>query len=249
MKKVILILGLFASIFTFAQDFVVTTGDGDPISNGEVFQFSTIEESDAALYFLIHNQSDQNLYFRAKGGELVNVPGNQVEFCFGELCLFNIVTGNYVPPMSGAYPNAITIAPGGTNSTFDKFWNKNTGDGENYPMIYEVILVQFDAPEDTEGAEVFSFVYEYSPTASTPDMTLQKLGVQLNNTLVDNELLFTTTSTMSMQIVDINGRSVATQSFEEGNNMYNASGLNAGIYIVKFTDQEGKNASIKIVKQ
>lgn len=249
MKKVFLTLGLFASIFTFAQDFVVTTGGGDPISNGEVFQFSTTEESEAALYFLIHNQSDQDLYFRAKGGEITNAPGNQVEFCFGELCLYSIVTGGLVPPISPVYPNAITIAPGGTNSTFDKFWNKNTGNGENYPMSYEVILVQFEAPEDTEGTEVFSFVYEYSPTASTPDMTLQKLGVQINNTLVDNELLFASTSTMSMQVVDLNGRSITTQGFEEGNNVYDASGLTSGIYMVKFTNNQGQTAAIKIVKQ
>src|SRR5690554_6157771 len=99
MKKLISTLLVLIASFTFAQDFVVTTGNGDPISNGEIFNFSTTEESVAALYFLVHNQSDQNLYFRAKGGEITNAPGNQVEFCFGELCLYSIVTGGLVPPI------------------------------------------------------------------------------------------------------------------------------------------------------
>lgn len=249
MKKLISTLFVLMTGISFAQDFIVTKGNGDPISNGEVLSFNTTEESIAALYFLVHNQSEQDLYFRAKGGEIINAPGNQVEFCFGELCLFSIVTGGYVPPISVVYPEAITIAPGETNSTYDKFWNKNTGNGENYPMSYEVILVQFDAPEDTTGTEVFSFIYQYSPTASTPNMTLQKLGVQVNNTLVNNEFSFTVTSAMDMELFDINGRNVASKNVSEGTSLYNASELNAGIYIAKFTDKQGQTASVKIVKQ
>jgi len=54
---------------------------------------------------------------------------------------------------------------------------------------------------------------------------------------------------MAMDLFDINGRNVASKNVNEGTNLYNVTGLNAGIYIAKFTDKQGQTASIKIVKQ
>lgn len=247
MKKLISTLFVLMASFVFAQDFTVTNGDNGEITNGEVFTFTTLGE-DTSVQILIHNNADENLYFklRAESGE--NTSGVTVNFCFGEVCLYSFNPGQYVPPT--IYEN-VTISPGGINDIDDKFFITTDAVIENTPVLFEFGLYQYDSAEQdqTTGTKVLAFSYQYAPTSSTPNMTLQKLGVQVNNTLVNNEFSFTTTSDMTMELFDLNGRSVASRSFNEGANFYNTSGLNAGIYIAKFSNKEGQTASVKIVKQ
>lgn len=247
MKKIFSTIFVLMAGFASAQDFIVTNGENGEITEGEVFAFTTLG-SDANIHIQIHNQSDQNLYFKLKAESRENTDGTNVNFCFGEVCLYSFNPGVYVPP---TVYDALTIAPGAVNDINDKFFNMNPGDGENYPMTFEFGLYQYNTPDQdqTTGTKVLSFSYQYSATASTPNMTLQKLGVQVNNTLVSNEFSFTTNSTMSMELFDINGRNVASQNFSEGTNIYNVSGLNAGVYIARFTDKNNSSASIKIVKK
>lgn len=247
MKKLISTLFVLMAGFTFAQDFVVTNGDNGEITDGEVFAFNSLG-SEANIHIQVHNNSEQDLYFKLKAESRENTDGTNVNFCFGEVCLYAFNPGQYVPP---TIYNNITISPGGTNDVNDKFFNLNSGDGENYPMIFEFGLYQYNTTDQdqTTGTKVLGFSYQYSPNASTPNMTLQRLGVQVNNTLINNEFSFTTTSAMAMNLFDINGRNVASQNVNEGTNLYNVSGLNAGIYIAKFTDKQGQTASVKIVKQ
>lgn len=240
------ILVLIAGCVT-AQDFIVTNGENGEITDGEVFAFTTLG-SEANIHIQIHNLSDQNLYFKLKAESRENTDGTSVNFCFGEVCLYAFNPGAYVPP---TIYEAATIVPGGTNDINDKFFNMNPGDGENYPMIFEFGLYQYDTPDQdqTTGTKVLSFSYQYSATASTPNMTLQKLGVQVNTTLVSNEFSFKNTSDITMELFDINGRKVLTESFAEGTNVYDISDLNAGVYIARFTDKNNSSASIKIVKK
>ena len=247
MKKIFSVIFVLTAGLISAQDFIVTNGDNGTITDGEVLNFTTLGE-EASVYIQVHNNSEQDLYFKLKAESRENTDGTNVNFCFGEQCLFAFNPGVYVPT---TIFDAITIIPGGTNDVSNKFFNMNPGDGENYPMIFEFGLYQYDSADQdqTTGIKVLGFSYQYSPTASTPNITLQKLGVQVSNTLVNNEFLFTTTSVMNMELFDINGRNVASKNVSEGANIYSVAGLNAGIYIAKFTDKQGQTASIKIVKQ
>lgn len=247
MKKLISTLFVLIAGFTFAQDFTVTNGDNGVITDGEVLSFNTLGE-DAYIHILVQNTSSEDLYFKLKAESRENTDGTNVNFCFGDQCLFSFNPGVYVPT---TIYDALTIVPGGTNDISNKFFNMNPGDGENYPMIFEFGLYQYETPDQdqTTGTKVLGFSYQYSPNASTPNMTLQKLGVQVNNTLVNNEFTFTTTSVMTMDLFDINGRNIASKNVNEGTNLYNVAGLNAGVYIAKFTDKQGQTASVKIVKQ
>jgi hypothetical protein len=249
MKKIVLTLSLLISSLISAQDFTVTDGDGNPISNGEIFTFSSTEESEAAFYFLVHNESTEDLYFKVKGGEMINGSGSQVQFCFGELCLFNFVPGNYIPP--GPNNQAVTIAPGQTNSVQDKLWNQYPGDGENYPVSYEVILVQYDTPDQDQstGTDVFSFVYRYDPNLSVSNHTLQQMGVAVNNTLVKNAFSFSSENNLTVEVFDLNGKVLAQYQTEAGQQTLDLSSLQNAVYIVKFASKEGKTAYSKIVKQ
>src|SRR5690554_118910 len=247
MKKLISTLFVLITGFVFAQDFTVTNGNNGTITDGEVFNFTTLGE-DANVFIQVHNNSSEDLYFKLKAESGENTGGVQVNFCFGQVCLPGFSPGQYVPPT--VYDN-VTVSPGGTNGIDNKFFITTDAIIENTPVIFEFGLYQYDSPDQdqTTGTKVLGFSYQYTSTASTPNMTLQKLGVQVNNTLVNNEFSFTTTSDMAMDLFDINGRNVASESFNEGTNLYNASELNAGIYIAKFTDKQGQTASVKIVKQ
>lgn len=242
------ILSIFALItgVLSAQDFIVTNGDNGVITEGEVLSFNTLGQ-DAYIHILIHNQSEENLYFKLKAESRQNTTGTDVNFCFGEVCLFSFNPGQYVPP---TIYDAYLVSPGGTNHPQDKFFNMNEGDGENYPMIFEFGLYQYETPDQdqTTGIKVLSFSYQYSPSASTPSMTLQKLGVNVGNTVVNDSFTFALDNQMKLEVFDITGKSITGQSFGEGQNAFSTSNLSSGVYIAKFTDKQGRSASVKILK-
>ncbi len=248
MKKIIYSLMLLVGMQAFSQITITSYNPNNPnqspelIENGDVWTTNTAEGQGAILYFYVNNAYNEDIHVRSRVESITNDDGSSFQFCFGGNCVYSIGEGS---EYSG-YNNYVTIPAGGTNNMWDKIQNENADGATPKDFVFKFFRVD---EEGNEMDESVTFTYKYEPTASTPDMTLQKLGVQLNNTLVDNELLFATTSAMSMQIVDINGRSVATQSFEEGSNRYNTSGLTSGIYIVKFTNNQGQAAAIKIVKQ
>ncbi|HUH50932.1 MAG TPA: T9SS type A sorting domain-containing protein [Flavobacterium sp.] len=247
MKKLLTTVVVLMAGLMSAQDFTVTNGENGAITQGEVFSFNTTGPN-ANIHIQINNQSSGDLFFKLKGISVQNATTAQVNFCFGEICMNTFNPGQYVPPT--AYPN-ITIAPGTANSVDDKFFNKDAGDGETYPIIYEITLYQYASAEQdqTTGTPVLTFFYEYTPSASTPNMTLQKLGVAVQNTVVYNDFSFNATTDLSVELFDLNGRSVSSENFRQGSNVYNANGLTTGVYIARFTDKEGKSAAVKIVKK
>lgn len=247
MKKLLTTIVVLIAGCMSAQDFIVTNGDNGQITDGEVFNFNTTG-SDSYVHIQIHNQSTEDLFFKLRGISTQNTTSANVNFCFGEICMNTFTPGQYVPPT--IYENLL-ITPGGTNDASDKFFNLDAGDGNNYPMIYTFTLYQYTSAEQdqTTGTPVMSFSYQYSPSASTPNMTLQKLGVEVQNTVVKNDFSFNATTTLSVELFDLNGRSVSSQNFNQGSNVYSVSELSNGVYIVRFTDKEGKSAAVKIVKQ
>lgn len=246
MKRIYLTALLLTVANLINAQITILDGNGNIIEDGSVFEFNTVDEGpwvenpESKLSFYIQNNTSSPIEVKGAMVEIIGSNGSGVQFCMGD-CL-NVVNENSVVPMGNS------TFPIGSNQTTGPgiyFWNLNSS--SEYAS-YKFKIYQADSSGNQIGTPIH-MTYIYSATASTPDITLQKLGVQLNNTLVDNELLFTTTSAMSMQVVDLNGRSVATQSFEEGNNRYNTSGLTSGIYIVKFTNNQGQTATVKIVKQ
>lgn len=247
MKKLLTTIVVLIAGFMSAQDFIVTNGDNGQITDGEVFNFNTTGP-DSYIHIQIHNQSTEDLFFKLRGISVQNATAANVNFCFGEVCMNTFNPGQYVPPT--IYENLL-IAPGETNDAIDKFFNLDAGDGDNYPIIYTFTLYQYTSAEQdqTTGTPVLSFSYQYSPSASTPNMTLQKLGVEVQNTIVFNDFSFNATTAMTVELFDLNGRSVSTEKFRQGSNTYNAAELSPGVYIARFTDKEGKSAAVKIVKQ
>jgi hypothetical protein len=247
MKKIVLTLSLLVGSLISAQDFTVTNGDNGVITDGEVFTFTSLG-ADSNIHIQINNNSDQDLYFKLKAESGENTNGVLVNFCFGQVCLPQFNPGQYVPP--AAYEN-IMISPGGTNDINDKFFITTDATIENTPVVFDFGLYQYDSADQdqTTGTKVLSFSYQYAPTASTPSITLQKLGVQVDNTLVKDVFSFTAENALNVELFDLNGKVLAQYQTEAGQQTLDLSSLQNAVYIVKFASKEGKVAYSKIVKQ
>ena len=246
MKRIYLTAVFLAFANLMNAQITILDEDGNVIEDGSVFEFNTVDEGpwvenpESKLSFYIQNDTSSPIEVKAAMVEIVGSNGSGVQFCMGD-CL-NVVNENSVVPVGNS------SFPIGANQTTGEgiyFWNLSSS--SEYAS-YKFKVYQVDSSGNEIGASTH-ITYVYSATASTPNMTLQKLGVQVNNTLVNNEFLFTTTSAMNMELFDVNGRKVLTESFAEGTNVYDISDLNAGVYIARFTDKNNSSASIKIVKK
>ncbi len=246
MKKICLTVMLLAFVNLINAQITVLDGNGNVIEDESVFEFNTVDEGpwvenpESKLSFYIQNNTSSQIEVKGAMVEIIGATGFGVQFCMGD-CL-NVVNENSVVPMGNA---TFSVGPNQTTGPGIYFWNLNSSsDYASYKFkVYQA---------DTSGNEIgtpIHMTYVYNANASVSDVNLQKLGVKVNNTLISNEFSFTTVSATTMELFDINGRNVVSQSFNEGTNLYNVSGLNAGIYIAKFTDKQGQTASIKIVKQ
>jgi hypothetical protein len=78
---------------------------------------------------------------------------------------------------------------------------------------------------------------------------LATLGIQLKSTLVKNNLELQVTKPVSANIYDVNGKLIVNQSLVTGDNSIEASKLASGLYILSLTTNEGKKATVKIIKE
>jgi hypothetical protein len=62
-------------------------------------------------------------------------------------------------------------------------------------------------------------------------------------------MVFDNTQTAQMKIYDLSGKAVLNALLNIGNQNINVSALNTGIYMVSFSNQDGQNATVKMVKR
>jgi hypothetical protein len=139
MKKIIL-LALFISQFSFAQEITMTRpSDGSPIVNGTVLA-SNVTGDPSEIKFKVRNTGTTTTNVWARCQSLVNNNGSNFQFCFGQECIGEVALG-------GVYPSvALTLAPNAANGNFDHFLN------------YAVIMVDLLAEgESTYLTVIFSW--------------------------------------------------------------------------------------------
>lgn len=248
MKKIIYSLILLAGIQGFSQMTLTShnpynTNDvPEPIENGGVWVTNTINEQGGVLYFYINNAYNEDIYVKARVESITNDDGNSFQFCFGENCVFSITEGN---EYSG-YNDYVTIPAGGTNNMWDKIHNENPDGATPKEFVFKFFRVDEEGNEMEESVNV---TYRYDPTASISDITLQQMGVQVSNTLVKDAFSFTAENSLSIEVIDLNGKRIADYQTEAGEQTLDLSSLQNAVYIVKFASKEGKTAYSKIVKQ
>lgn len=239
MKKIIL-LALFAISAVAHAQIVSVTGNGTEITEGQTFTYNVLNIR-AKLNILVTNLSDQPINLKLRANTVSY--NNELQFCFGGECYFNINNGSTVPSLT----TGLTLQPGETNTEEDHFWNANPGNGTD-PVTYSLSVIQVDNNGETI-AVLRTFNYVYSATAGTTDFSaLQNIGVTVKNTVIKNQLELTATQNASLQLVNINGQTVKTIAVKTGDQAIDLSGMASAVYFARFTTAQNKTAQIKIVK-
>jgi hypothetical protein len=248
MKKIIYSLMLLAGSQAFSQMTITSHNPYNAndvpelIESGSIWITNTVEEQGGELYFFINNAYDEDIYIRARVESITNDEGNNFQFCFGENCVFSITEGNEYT----GYGDYVTIPEGGTNSMWDKIYNGNA-EGAT-PKEFTFTFFRVDSLGN-ELDESLTITYMYDPTASVADLSLQQMGVAVNNTLVKNAFSFSSENNLTVEVFDLNGKNVANYKTDAGQQTLDLSSLQNAVYIVKFASKEGKTAYSKIVKQ
>ena len=240
MKKLLLILGLFA--FTASQAQVtVTRSNGTPISNGQIFTFNSLDYDNAYFGFLVRNNTASSVDVRILCESITNATGAGMELCFGNVCLASVSVGN-------AYPSsAVTIAPGGTNSEFDHFLNSNAGTGgvSDYKFTFYI--------EDEFGgslAEILTMTYRYDANAlATDSFSTASNTTMLKSSVVENNLEIKALKNVQMEMFDVNGKSIRRQNLTSGEHTVDVSGLSSGMYILNFNSENNQKSAAKFLKK
>jgi hypothetical protein len=159
--------------------------------------------------------------------------------------------------------NNVTFADGNGSNTFTVNTNYSISDGNT--MNFRTLFAEVDyvTTPNVIPSTPYSIVVLVAKNVTTPqvvarsfsDVTLSSSSfnaieglTMYPNPLKGNTLYLTSTANadMSVQIFDVLGKEVVKSNVI--NNAVNVSGLNAGIYIVKITE-EGKTATRKLVIQ
>lgn len=246
MKKIILAAVLFVTAFAQAQ--VVVMDGSVQLENNETYTYTTLGEA-AKMHIKVVNGTLNTIYVKLKM-ELItnNNAGTGVQFCYGQLCYYEVQNGITTP--TGGHTSATTIAPTENSGDTGYFYNDFAGDTPGQPVSYKMSLINIDTAGAQVGDPIITFTYEYNPTASVTDFaTLEQMGIAVNNTVVKSTLDITATQNAKMEIVNINGQSVKKSAIVSGSQSVDLSSLSSAIYFVKFTNEENKTAQIKIVKK
>jgi hypothetical protein len=242
MKKISLFFTfLFISAISNAQ-FTVEDYDGVPILDGDVRTFNSVDASVATLKFWIFNQNaNDDILMKIKLESITNGDGTNYQFCFGDLCIFDVQEGTTYP-VSGI-PETIPV--GGTNLPENKFQNENPGDGTNYPVDYVWRFFQVDQNGDETGDEI-TFTYRFDPTLNVNDFE-NNSNILIHNTIVSDLLIVESLDFMNFEIFNITGQLLKTGQMESGINNINTTGFNTGLNFIRFTDNNGNTSTMKFV--
>jgi hypothetical protein len=139
------------------------------------------------------------------------------------------------------------VPANGQNGNFDHFVNSYAGNGTD-PVQYVLKFYMVN----NFGAEIgtpITITYKYDPLLSTQANDLKSNGITLKSTLVDSQIEFEATAGGQTAVYDVNGRLISSTRYSTGYNSTNVSNLTTGVYILSFTTDEGKKASLKVVKK
>ena len=241
MKRIILLATILCCSITQAQ--VSIKGNGTEITEGQVFNSNVLSGPGSKIILVVTNNSDADVHLKLRADAVSHPTNENVQFCFGEMCYYDVSAGNKVP--NGL--TGLTLGPGETNPSGDHFESQNAGNGVD-PVSYSFSLIQLDESGATI-AVLRTFSYVYTPTAAIDDFTsLQNIGINLGSTVVKNQLDVTTTNAATLELYNLNGQLVKTVTLAQGAQSVDISSLSTAVYVASFTTENNKKSKIRIVK-
>lgn len=247
-KSIYIILALFLGVNSYAQ-LDITTVAGDPIQDGDIFNFDQLGESDplssaGKLKFVIGNSSDtETINAFIEVVSISNTDGQNAQLCVQPLCYYSVGVGTKAPN------NALVLAPGTDNGPSDYFFNTDGGDGQNYPITYGLKFFTVD-DQGAETGESISVTYNYTPeTFSNAKFDMSDIGVTVVNTMVKDVLDFSNEDAVDFTIYSVNGRKMHSSSYKAGQHRIDFSGFATGIYLLNVKNEAGQTANLKLIKE
>ncbi len=239
MKK-ILIAALILLAANVKAQIAVTINGGLQVSNNQVFNYNTVNDA-SKLSFIITNTSEETLNIKIKCQNIDNTNGSNFQLCFGGFCYYSITEGITYP--TNFY---VTLEPGDSTTAGDHFWNNNAG-AATFPLQYDFTFVRVN-DNSVYMNDLLSLSYRYGPNLGTTQFgTLSDMGIKVANTKVTNDLLVETTAETALEIYSVTGQLVKKATVS-GSNTVDVSALAPAVYVVKFTDKQNRQGSIRIIK-
>ncbi|WP_296313571.1 T9SS type A sorting domain-containing protein [Winogradskyella sp. UBA3174] len=243
MKKTLLLLSLMLSYFvSFAQFELRKTSTDELITDGQTIAFNESGPTFGADYnwkFKVTNTSTSDIYMRIFVDNMTNTDGTNYQLCFAGVCLNSIATG------SGYPSSAALILPGESNTAGNSLWNQHptgTTDVMSWTFRYQA----FDIAGNEIGTPLL-MTYSYDINLSVEESELT--NVQIFPTSVKNELTVTSNEVLDAEIFNILGAKVKHVKTNAGTSIINISDLSSQLYIIRFTNETGKQIIKKIVKE
>ncbi len=243
MKRKLLFITLsLISYIASAQFEVRAKSDNSVITDGQVINFNESGcgfTGDCNWKFEVENTSAQDIYMRIFVDNLTGTDGSNFQLCFAGVCLNSVA-------LNSGYPStAALISSGGINSAGNNFWNQNPA---NTPtaMSWTFRFQAFDSGDNPIGTPL-SMTYNYDQNLSIGNNTLDTLRIFPTN--VKNELNIVSQQSISAEFFNLLGQRVKSVTLKSGNAVINLSELRSQAYIIRFTDQNGKQIVKKIIKE
>ena len=231
---------VLASFIAHAQFEVRDKSDDSIVTDGQTIAFSEAgcDSTDPCNWkFKVTNTSSEAIYMRIFVDNLTGTDGSDFQLCFAGICL-NDVT------LNSGYPNTpAMIAPGATNSAGNNFWNQNPPTTTT-AMSWTFRFQAFDAIGNTIGTPL-SVTYSFDSNLSVNDTELTSVSVY--PTQVKDELHVSSNQDLTAEIYDILGKKVKQVIVASGETIIDVSNLSPQIYVIRFTDKQGKTNIRKIV--
>ncbi|AWH84873.1 hypothetical protein HYN59_06930 [Flavobacterium album] len=249
MKKIILMAGLLLCGIAQAQIIEVTERNEQTVNEGYIYVTHTIvPQNYTEMPLHVTNISDATINLKLKVVSMENTTGNSesTQFCFGGTCYTHFTSGGTVPnnPVTG-----LTLAPGDSNFDGDHFYLGEAIIDPTQDVVVNLAFIQVDNTGAQIGENLLNFTYRYAPTAGTTDFTaLKNMGITLKNTVVSGQLELSATQNVKMELINMAGQVVKTESIKEGSQSADLSGLSAAVYFARFTTEDNKSSQIRIVK-
>jgi hypothetical protein len=90
-------------------------------------------------------------------------------------------------------------------------------------------------------------LYDPDPL-STSGFQLSDLGIELENTRVNQQISISSSTPAKMEVFNVLGKSLSLFEIGVGYNTFNMSDVSTGLLIAVFTSNDGRRAVTKLVK-
>ncbi len=238
-------MGLTIS-FAQNQDYTITDLDLVEYENNSIHVYNVhgtfADPVEAAkLHLVVNNVSTSPIHVTAEVVELTNTDGSLAQFCIGGPagnCFNPIHAGSFYPNANGG-----TVQPGSNWGNFDYLINL---DPTNL-VEYKLRFVQMDDSGNEIPDTNFYITYKYDENAMAVSDVNSSAIAQVYPTVAKGFTHVNLKENASVQIINLEGKSVRSLKLNSGESKLDLSGLASGIYWVQFKGTSGMTTTSKII--